>query len=498
MKRPLVALALLATAVTIAPAKSAQACGAGMAPTVFDNPSFVAGHRMIVSISQEKTILWDSIEYTGNPSSFAWVMPVAAGATIELSNEGFFEALDAVTATRVLSPKVLCQDTGGEETEGQGACGGDSQQSAQGSSSSGGGTTLEQGDPGDVKVISQGSLGPYETATITADDPTALHTWLTQNNYYISPEADPIFAYYVQQKMNFIALRFKPDPNMPQMIYMTPVRITMQGASPTLPLRSVAIGTGARVPINLYVISEGRYRAKAFPEATVEPSQITWDFVRKDSNYADLRDKALSNDSFLTAFAMQYALTDPVAKPGGTAAYYDTPLGTKDNLVDTYFAQAAARDMKPLPAGDCKDVYDLLSLAGPGAVVSDKCTGKDCPAGTIPAVALKCGDWDDLATALVGMHPSDVWVTRLQANLSHGALNTDLTLEPAPKQEPAENWFRAMNGTNIPCKVGAKAEANGSCSLRKPGRSSSALLGGMSLMGLLFALRRVTRRRKES
>jgi hypothetical protein len=44
-------------------------------------------------------------------------------------------------------------------------------------------------------------------------------------------------------------------------------------------------------------------------------------------------------------------------------------------------------------------------------------------------------------------------VTRLQANLSRAALVQDLILKPSPTQDEQKNWFRAQNGTSIPCKV---------------------------------------------
>jgi hypothetical protein len=498
MKRSVVVLTLLSTLATVVYSEDAAACGA-CAPTVVDNPSLVSGHRMVVSISAERTILWDAIEYTGNPAGFAWILPVGPGAFIELSNDSFFEALDAVTATRVLSPRVLCQEDANQETEGNGGCNGNSQPPPS-AGSTGGGTPLEQGDPGDVQVLHEGALGPYETATIASDDPQALHAWLTTNGYAIPASADPIIAAYVEQKMQFIALRFKTDPNAMGIRTMTPVRVVMPGAAPTLPLRMVAIGTGARVSINLYIIAEGRYRAKGFPEAAVDPAKVEWDFVTLGSNYGDLRDQALASDGWLTAFSRQYALAEPVPKPSGVAATYATSFGVKDNLADLYFAQAAAVEGTQMLPPECEEAKNLLSIAGPGTVVSDKCEGAACPAATIGASALSCGGWDDLAAALVGQHPSDVWLTRLQANLSQSALGQDLVLEAAPTQETQESWLRAQNGTNIPCKIqgsaGATATVGGDgCSLKSPGRGSQAILLGTSLLGLLFAARRVVRRR---
>ena len=65
----------------------------------------VTGHRMAFAVSPTRTVLWDQIQYSGSPATFAWVLPVGAGAYIELSNDAWFETLDAATTAQVLSPQ---------------------------------------------------------------------------------------------------------------------------------------------------------------------------------------------------------------------------------------------------------------------------------------------------------------------------------------------------------------------------------------------------------
>src|SRR5690349_18117425 len=72
--------------------------------------TLVTGHRMALSISTERTVLWDQIQYQGAPEEFAWVLPVKPGATIDLASDAFFEALDTATVATVTRPiGVLCQ-----------------------------------------------------------------------------------------------------------------------------------------------------------------------------------------------------------------------------------------------------------------------------------------------------------------------------------------------------------------------------------------------------
>lgn len=63
-----IALAAASTFVVLSP-KPAHACGACFSPP--DTPTVVSGHRMVMSISEQQTVLWDQIQYQGEPEDFA-------------------------------------------------------------------------------------------------------------------------------------------------------------------------------------------------------------------------------------------------------------------------------------------------------------------------------------------------------------------------------------------------------------------------------------------
>src|SRR5690348_16899562 len=58
----------------------------------------------------------------------------------------------------------------------------------------------------------------------------------------------PVIDAYVQSGFDFLAMKLVPGASVQS---MRPVRVTTQGASPVLPLRMVAAGTGASVGITL-------------------------------------------------------------------------------------------------------------------------------------------------------------------------------------------------------------------------------------------------------
>ena len=68
------------------------------------NATIVTDHRMIFAVSPQQTTLYDQVEYSGAPSSFAWVLPIHGPVSIALSSEVLFAALNAATQTTIVPP----------------------------------------------------------------------------------------------------------------------------------------------------------------------------------------------------------------------------------------------------------------------------------------------------------------------------------------------------------------------------------------------------------
>ena len=82
--------------------KPAKACGGCFGPPT--EVTVVNEHRMVLSISKTRTVLWDQIKYSGGASEFAWVLPVKPGTKIQLSHDEFIAALDSYTQPVITGP----------------------------------------------------------------------------------------------------------------------------------------------------------------------------------------------------------------------------------------------------------------------------------------------------------------------------------------------------------------------------------------------------------
>lgn len=377
--------------VALAAAASAQARDAGACGGCFiaqSESTVVTGHKMILSISQQQTTLYDQIVYSGDPSSFAWILPVKGIANVGLSSDALFQALDQATTTTINSPQITCPPPPD--------CGFDSAGAFEGGGGEGGGSAE---DP--VTVVAQNTVGPYETVQLNSADPGALSAWLTQHNYNVPSDVQPVINAYVSEGFDFLALKLVPGKGVSA---MRPVRISTPGASAVLPLRMVAAGTGAITPITLWVLAEGRYDTVNLPSFTINQNQLVWNWNTQSSNYKELRQTgfaATQNKGWLVQAAepfSKYGITEPLTD---TVMWEPTSSGYGDANGD----------------GAEQEVADDLEALF----------------GTIP--------------------DSSLWITRLNGELSRAALGADLELGAASDQSQVKRWFDLTSfiGAPPPC-----------------------------------------------
>lgn len=512
--RGLVCLSSLAAAVLLAP-RDAHACGGCFHPAAEVGSSVVTDHRMVFKVSTKETILWDQVRYTGDPKEFAWVLPVREGARVELSRDAWIAALDASTRTSVSGPERSCGGGGGGSGGGCASTTTESTAFSAGDNDSRGGSS-DGGfsGNGDVQVLSQSVIGPYQAVTIRATGGQGISEWLTSNGFAIPDEVRPTVDAYTRERFDFIALRLRPGQGVQA---MRPVRVVAQGADATLPLRMVAAGVGAKVGLTLWVIGEGRYHPQNFPDGLIDYEKLTWDGPASRSNLSDLQRDALASGggrSWITEAAIR---VNGPPKPLTSGILPNPPLST------AYTAQCAMRPAQLVkctedelpppdgtpdepndpPLGDAGADGDADVDADVDASVSPE-AGADAGAGNKGCTKLVagCDGFDDLEVAMRDLHASDVWVTRLRADLPVTALATDLTIEAAPEQkelDPQHHTEKFSDPNFDPC-AGVRASRSdddgGACACRTTPPLRSNLGTWMLIAATGHAASRVVRRRR--
>ncbi len=265
--RWMLGFAVLGTA-AIAHPGDALACGGCFAPPRV--AQVVTAHRMVLSLSSTQTTLWDQFEYSGRPEDFSWILPIryTDRTRVELASDDFVSMLARDSAPRMIEPTPPPYPPGCMPPGGGGAA----------SDAGIAGAPARSDSPAPdlgVTVLRQEVVGPYALSVLRGMTGTGLRQWLQNNNYALPPAIEPVLDHYVALGMDFVALRLRPGEGVPRMV---PVRVSVEGNQPRLPLRMIAAGVADRVGLTLMTVSTGRMEAMNFPNGELSDADFTWDW----------------------------------------------------------------------------------------------------------------------------------------------------------------------------------------------------------------------------
>lgn len=258
-------------------ATRAEACGGCFAPT--NSVQVVTDHRMLLSLSTTQTTLWDQFQYAGRPAEFSWILPIryTERTRIQLASDAFITLVTNLTVPTITAPTPPPFPPGCQPPPFQGGTGAfDASTSRQDAPSS--------ADSG-VTVLREEAVGPYAVAVLRGTDAMVLRSWLNTNGYAVPAGLEPTIQYYVDLSMDFIALRLRPGEGINRMI---PVRVTVEGYQPRLPLRMIAAGIADKVGLSLMVFNESRVEAMNFPNGEFRDEDFVYDWNRRPTNLSQV------------------------------------------------------------------------------------------------------------------------------------------------------------------------------------------------------------------
>ena len=214
-------------------------------------PIYDISHRSIVIYDEDnqKVGLIPQISFRGRPEDFCIVVPTPTAPRLyTVSREVFHEAEQLTSSIRrergtgcLFSDDIL----GGAEEEAE---------------------FVE-----DIDIISEQSVGIFDTVTLSATDPDALINWLVENNYNYQVQDKDIIDYYIQRGWVFTAIKIdiSSEPGMSEYYRynVNPLFFRYSANSLIYPIRLASINAGDRTDIVTYVLSD---RKMTFPGARIE------------------------------------------------------------------------------------------------------------------------------------------------------------------------------------------------------------------------------------
>ncbi len=124
-------------------------------------------------------------------------------------------------------------------------------------------TIASDSTPG-VSIIDRQIVGVFETTTIASQDPQALQTWLRQNQFAVSTNADPVIAKYVRDAWVFVAAKLARADAASATSTPQPLSFTLTTLKPVYPMRLTGVDSDSPLSVELYIFGPERAAAAHF------------------------------------------------------------------------------------------------------------------------------------------------------------------------------------------------------------------------------------------
>lgn len=284
--RKLTTAALAALTLALTMPSAAFACGGFFC---FTQPVDQSAERILYIQKGNQITAHIQISYTGDDEQFSWVLPLTSLPKLGIGSDSIFQVLEQSTAPRFQLDFENQDGCWAQFNCPMAAAGGREDSSNDGGSG--------------VKILAQENVGPYNTVVISGNSGAELVKWLTDNGYQQPAEATPLIDQYAKTGYVFLALKLQKDKSSGD---LAPIVVTLDEASPCLPLRLTGIVAAPEMPIVAWVLGESRAIPKNFLH--VELNEATVDWLKPGNNYKTVVSKAVDQ-------ASGHAFTTELAKP---------------------------------------------------------------------------------------------------------------------------------------------------------------------------------------
>ncbi|MDB5098446.1 MAG: hypothetical protein JWM80_2867 [Cyanobacteria bacterium RYN_339] len=282
-----------ATLAALLSASPALACGGLFCARI---PVDQTGEKILFAADGHHVTAHVQIAYKGEAKDFSWILPVPTPPKLGVGTDALFAELRQATQPQFrlnLRNEGPCDPPPEPKTEGAVR----------------GGSFDKDGYNRQVRVISQGQVGPYDTAVLQANDPGVLKAWLRKNKYVIPPKIDPLLDPYVAGKYSFVALKLTKDKAVGD---IQPITLDYQATKPGIPIRLTGVAATPDMDVFVWVLGRQRAIPENYRHARINEARINW--LAGGNNYKQVVTRAV-DEAGGQAFVTDYA-----GKSGAVAA----------------------------------------------------------------------------------------------------------------------------------------------------------------------------------
>jgi hypothetical protein len=262
-----------AIAALLVDARPAEACGC-LSPPAVTTGEFAINQRaeqIIFEVEPGWVTAHVLIRYAGDPSQFAWIVPVPEVPEMAISPISAFSLLDRATAPFVqVTEENICPVS--EYTcQRAESCGFND---AVGLADAGASSDGAPGGNNPVDVIDEKVVGDYQTVTFRASEAAAATQWLRDNGFVVNSTTSIYMESYVQANMVFVAVKLVPGAGVSS---IKPLKMKYRAAFPQVPLILTAVAAEPHLTVTSFIYGAKPFKPQGHPVVTIDPNRIAKD-----------------------------------------------------------------------------------------------------------------------------------------------------------------------------------------------------------------------------
>ena len=278
-----------AGAAWLAPA-AATACGGLFCSNTNLQPVEQNAERILFEVNGDGTVSTTvEISYSGDPSEFAWVVPISDVPVLDLVPAETLSLLDDATAPQVINVPWCGEEWGYADDMGYGSgCAspfGCADSAMRSYASSDDDDYQNEEEPPTVVVEDLPQVGPYDSQVVSADDPALLVEWLADNGFLLTEAMEPFIVQYAAQGSKFLAMKLAPGTDVAD---IAPLRMTYPGTTPAVPLVLTSVGAEPEMGVMVFIAGAQGWQSSNWTNLQVDPRGLRVDQWNGQNSYYPL------------------------------------------------------------------------------------------------------------------------------------------------------------------------------------------------------------------
>lgn len=212
------------------------------------------------------------IRYQGDPTRFAWLVPLPEEPEVFIGSQPLFDALleSSAPVYGVRTTRLECDGTVTEsETESSG-CDSPSSTPTQTGIAPG---QQSQSDSGMMADPIGKTVGSFEVAFLRPGSTAEVATWLADNSFQVPAGTEEFLAPYIEAGAVIAAVRLAPDAGVNE---IHPIVLRFNATRAAIPIQLTAVAATVDMRVRAFFLGQGRVSPSNYKHLKLNPLRLPW------------------------------------------------------------------------------------------------------------------------------------------------------------------------------------------------------------------------------